>query len=113
MAQVCNGCAPSVPSAKTETPKKKAAETKIPFIVYESSLARSERCNKRLWIIILVLIGALIGTNFAWIAYESQFDTYSYDYTQDGNGNNIIGNANEVDYNGAETENTDTQEKGQ
>ena len=32
---------------------------------------------------------------------------------QDGNGNNIIGNDNEVDYNGAEIEDSDTQEEEQ
>lgn len=36
--------------------------------------AMAERTIKRLWIVILVLIIALIGTNGAWLYYESQFE---------------------------------------
>ena len=70
----------------------------VPYVVHESAMARSERHNKRLWIVILVLIGALIGTNLAWIIYEAQFETVEtiteeYDIEQDaegGNNNSII-----------------------
>ena len=40
---------------------------------HEGDMARMERTNHRLWIVVLVLIVALIGTNVAWIYYESQF----------------------------------------
>jgi hypothetical protein len=33
-----------------------------------------ERQTKRLWITILVLIFLLVGTNCAWLWYESQFE---------------------------------------
>lgn len=48
----------------------------VPYVVHESAMARSERHNKRLWIVVLVLIGALIGTNLAWIVYENSFEDY-------------------------------------
>lgn len=44
------------------------------YLAYESSQARMERVNTKLWVVILVLIVALIGTNSAWIWYESQYE---------------------------------------
>lgn len=43
------------------------------YLAYESSNARLERVNFKLWIVVLVLIVALIGTNAGWIWYESQW----------------------------------------
>ena len=60
MAKTCNNCV--------------GENVSVPYIVHESAMARSERHNKRLWIVILVLIGALIGTNLAWIVYENSFE---------------------------------------
>ena len=50
--------------------------------------------------IILLLTGYIICDAYI----DSQYDVVDYSYSQDGNGNNIIGNDNEVDYNGAKTE---------
>ena len=64
----------------------------VPYIAHESAMARSERNIKRLWIIILVLIVALIGTNLAWIIYENSFEEVIttteeyYDVGQDADG---------------------------
>lgn len=41
---------------------------------HEGDMARMERANKRLWVVIIILIIALIGSNAAWIYYESQFE---------------------------------------
>lgn len=65
--------------------------------VYEGAQARMERANKRLWIVIIILIAALLFTNAGWIIYEAQFETVSetstkIKATQDGNGVNIVGN---------------------
>lgn len=89
------------------------ANVTVPYVVHESAMARSERHNKRLWIVILVLIGALIGTNLAWAIYESQFETVEtiteeYDIEQDaegGNNNSII--------NGGSIVNGETEDKVQ
>lgn len=57
--------------------------------------AMAERTIKRLWIIVLVLIIALIGTNGAWLYYESQFEdvVWTQEVVQDAeNGtNNFVG----------------------
>ena len=47
--------------------------TSIPYIAYESATSRQERTIKRLWILGLVLIIALLGTNAGWIYWESQW----------------------------------------
>lgn len=41
---------------------------------HEGDMARIERANKRLWIVIIILIVALCGSNAAWVIYESQFE---------------------------------------
>ena len=63
--------------------------------------AMAERTIKRLWICVLVLIIALIGTNGAWLYYESQFETIETTIEADqGEGVNIVGGG-DVNY-GAE-----------
>lgn len=46
----------------------------VPYIVHEADMSRMERTNKRLWIVVIALIGVLLGTNGAWLWYESQFE---------------------------------------
>ena len=81
------------------------APESVPYIVHESSMARMERQIKRLWIALIVCIALIFASNAGWLIYESQFETfeYSYDYQQDGQGTNIIGDGNDVN-NGATTE---------
>ena len=59
----------------------------VPYIVYEGSMARQERTIKRLWILAIILIVALVGTNAGWVYYESQWQyvdtTTSQEVTQD------------------------------
>lgn len=45
----------------------------VSYIAFESMKATMERTVKRLWIIVLVLIVLLFGTNAAWIYFESQW----------------------------------------
>ena len=72
----------------------------IPYIAHEADMARMERIVKRLWILLIISLAALIGTNAAWVAYESQFQTVdtitqTVDQKTDGDGDNrfIGGNA--------------------
>jgi hypothetical protein len=65
----CNTC-------KTNKPDS------VPYVVHESTMARMERQTKRLWITILVLIFLLVGTNCAWLWYESQFETIEESYQE-------------------------------
>lgn len=48
--------------------------TMIPFFAHESMMARAERTIKRLWVLCIILIIVVVGSNFAWIYYESQFE---------------------------------------
>lgn len=61
--------------------------------------AMAERTIKRLWIVVLVLIIALIGTNGAWLYYQSQFEeivtTEVVQENADGY-NNYIGNDGDI-----------------
>ena len=63
---------------------------------HEGDMARMERANKRLWIVIIILIVALCGSNAAWIIYESQFEEISTQIeaeqeTDDGGDNYVVG----------------------
>ena len=70
--------------ANCETCKKvQSAPENVPYIVHESSMARMERQIKRLWITILILIFLLVGTNGAWLYYESQRETIYQEVTQE------------------------------
>ena len=82
-------------------------EKMIPYIAFESATARQERTIKRLWILCLVLIIALLGTNAGWIYWENQFEdvvvTQDVDATADGDSDlnlNTIGG----DFYGGESE---------
>ena len=48
--------------------------TNVPFIAYESEMARLERIIKRQFILIIVALCFLVGTNACWLYYESQFE---------------------------------------
>ena len=97
MAKTCNSCA-------TEN-----QNIVVPYAAHEIAIATSERHSKRLWIVILVLIVALIGTNLAWIIYNSQFETVEESTVveqENSNGdNNYIGNDGDITY--GKTENND------
>lgn len=79
MQKTCNGC-------NGET------TTTVPFIVLESERARSERTFQRMWVLVIVLVILLVGTNGAWLWYESQFETIetTIEAEQDGSGVNLV-----------------------
>lgn len=59
----------------------------IPYFVHEGDMTRLERINKRLWILVLVIFLAFIGTNAGWIIYENQFEDVAVQQEIDtGNG---------------------------
>lgn len=96
MSKTCDGC-----KNKIYTEEEKMMT--VPYIAHQSAAARQERQIRRMWIALIVSISMLFASNIGWLIYESQFETISYDYTQDGQGTNIIGDSNEVN-NGAEIE---------
>ena len=46
----------------------------VPYLVHEGILVRQERTIKRLWILCIIIFLAFVGSNAAWIYYESQWE---------------------------------------
>lgn len=64
--------------------------------VFDIITAQMERTIKRLWILCIILLVLLVGTNIAWWRYESQFATVSETTTtqevnQEGDNNVVVG----------------------
>lgn len=76
---------------------------KVSYYEHESVLAKMERANRRVWILCLLLIFALVGTNAGWIYYNSLFENNvtTIQAEQDGSGTNLI-SGGDLDY-GAES----------
>ena len=74
----------------------------IPYVAFESALARLERTNRRLFILCIILILLLLTTNLSWIYYENSFEDVvtTIEAQQDGNGNNTVigGDYNEPNF---------------
>lgn len=71
----------------------------VPYIVHESAMARAERSAKRLWAVIILLIVFLVGSNGAWLWYESQFETVETTEVIQENAdgyNNYVGNDGDI-----------------
>lgn len=89
-----------------ETCDKHKEVAPVPYIVHESAMARAERTNKR-WakvalaelVVILLIVFAFL---YVWQLYDYSSEESVYTYQQDGEGVNIIGDRNGVDYNGAD-----------
>lgn len=81
----------------------------VPFIVHESIIARMERQVKRLWIVLIFALVALLATNLFWIYYESSFETIYY--TQDGEGMNNINTGTQGDVNGTDSQNQEAEKQ--
>lgn len=72
-------------------------EKDVPFKVYESAQARADDRFKKMWIIIITLIVLLVGSNFGWLVYESQYQdvvtttqTVSQNTADGGNNSNYF-----------------------
>ena len=80
-------------------------DREVPYIVHEGDMARMERSNRRLWIIVLVLIVLLVGSNIAWLCYENSMEEVSTTTveqeveTEDG-GDAIVNGTGEMTING-------------
>lgn len=66
----------------------------------------AERTIKRLWVIIIILVLLLAGSNVAWIWYESQFvdEEWTFDAYADGDSNAIANGDGEVRFYGGESQ---------
>lgn len=75
-------------------------DKEVPFIVYESAMARAERHIKRLTIELMLAIIGLVAINIFWLymwnSYEYVGESETITFSQDGNGNNVIGEGNSI-----------------
>ena len=78
----------------------------VPYLVYESSQARNERNIKRLICLLIVIIILWACTIAGFMLYLNQYDFAGYEYSQEGEGVNIIGDKNGVGYHITEAEST-------
>ena len=85
----------------------------IPYFVAEGMVDRVSRTNKRLWIMCILLIVLLVGTNAMWIWYESQFVYYEEHIEQEvetGEGDATVIGMGDINYGTSETENNSQAE---
>ena len=70
----------------------------VPYVVYESAIATSERACKRVWsvLIISIIINLLISGLFVWERLQYDYVGDEVHYEQNGDGNNVIGDRNRV-----------------
>jgi hypothetical protein len=71
-------------------------EKMIPYIAFESATSRQERTIRRVWILCIILIIALIGTNAGWIYYENSFEDVVVTQENADGYNNYIGNDGDI-----------------
>ena len=83
----------------------KGNREQIPYIVHEGAMSRMERVNKRLIAIIVLLIVLFVGSNIAWLIYESKYQDICVEAEQDGYGVKIVGGG-DITY-GPESDNQD------
>lgn len=74
----------------------------VSYLVHESIMVRQERTIRRLWILCLVLILCLVGTNLAWTVYENGFtdQVVTVEANTDSGGNAIANGLGEVTIDG-------------
>lgn len=72
-------------------------DEKVPYIVFESEMARHERTIKRLVTLLIITIALLFASNAAWLWFFNQFDIISDEITVDGT---QAGNANFIGQDG-------------
>ena len=80
-------------------------EKMIPYIAFESATSRQERTIRRVWILCIILIIALIGTNAGWIYFESQWQvvettTVTQDLDASDGGDAVINDGVHINGNG-------------
>lgn len=86
---------------------------KIPYIAFETEMARHERVIKRLVVSLIICVCLLFASNMAWLWFFNQFDiqteTVMFD-TDKGGDNSYIG-ASGVIHNGEDGSTKDHNDK--
>ena len=72
-------------------------ERDVPYIAFESEMARHERTIKRLVVALVLTIALLFASNVAWLLFLNQFDFVGDTTTQEAEGDaNYIGNNGDI-----------------
>lgn len=71
MSKTCNNCG---------TDKKPSS---VPYAVLEDFKETAKANSLKWFIVCLVLIVLLVGSNIGWLVYESQFEVVEETYTED------------------------------
>ena len=71
----------------------------IPFAAHEADMDRMRSANHKLFLLCVLLILTLVGTNVAWVIYESQFESVVVTQENEDGYNSFIGNDGDI-YNG-------------
>ena len=86
----------------------------VPFVVYESATEKADRQQKRLIIIIAILIGLLFLSNVAWVIAWCSYDyvdEYTVDVDADDGGNaNYIGGDGDINNGSSNSETEKVQD---
>lgn len=83
--------------------------TTVPFVVHENLRAQMSATNARLIRVIVLLIVLLVGSNIAWLVYESQFEELSIEQEVDtGEGDAFVVGNGDLNYGEGQTESNET-----
>lgn len=86
------------------------SDDKIPYIVFEGASTRLERTIRRLWILCIILIVLLVGSNGAWLYYENSFEDsvkIEQEAEWDDESNVIFNGTGNVNYGESKTDDND------
>ena len=73
--------------------------TTVPFVVHENLRAQMSAANARLIRVIVLLIVLLVGSNIAWLWYESQFESMTIEQEVDtGEGDEFVVGNGDLNY---------------
>jgi len=75
----------------------------VPVMIFERAQARMERSNRRLWILIIILVVLLFASNIGWIIWENSWEyipssTISQEVNSDDGGNAYIQDSGNITY---------------
>lgn len=77
----------------------------VPFQSHQADMARLDRANRRLWILLIILLAMLLLTNAGWIWYESQWvDESVVQEVDTGEGDAFVAGIGDVTYGEGKTD---------
>lgn len=86
--------------------KERAQEAgAVPRWTHEADMARMERTVKKLWVLLIIVLALLFGTNAGWIWYEAQFIDESVTQEVDtGDGDAYVAGIGDITYGESQTD---------